>query len=145
MSVTCPLACTKYIAIKAEELSAPRGEWPLALNHPSVCPPPRRPRGRTTGRRTDRRRRFEGCFATRWRSSDQCQSRPRRGEQPCEKKKKNLGLCSFCIPGAARIIIALTGLRVTKSRSGCRGRGGSCWGFSVELKPLGFGLEHKRR
>lgn len=79
------------------------------------------------GGRADGRREFGGCFATRWRSSDQCQSRPGRALE-----KKNLGLCSFCIPGATRVIIALTGLCVRKSLSAHPGR--SRWDFSMELK-----------
>jgi len=97
MLVTCPVACTKSRGYKWPGTLARRflhreGEGSLPADPPPVHPPAGSPAaGRRAGERAEgrwRRRRFGGFFATRWRSLDQCQSRPGRGEQGKKKKGK---------------------------------------------------------
>lgn len=135
--MTCPLVCTKCNPIKAAEVPAPGGErlLPSTAVCPSVRSPTVLPRGPAAGRRASRQTDGSGDLkASLPQDGDlQINVKAARGEGSSPgNKKKNLGLCSFCIPGAALLIIALTGLRVTKNLPGWRG--GSRWGFSMELK-----------
>lgn len=122
---------------------APRGFFHREVSHhcsppPSVRPPARPPSCRgapawgRAGRRTDGRTDVgrglgaalpqDGDLQINVKAARGKGSSPAKGGKK-KKKRENLGLCSLCIPGATRVIIALTGLRCTKSRSECRGRG----------------------